>query len=103
MRRIVDPHVYLLASHRNGTLYLGVTSNLMQRVAQHRAETLGGFTAQYGVKLLVWYEQHATMEHAILREKQIRKWRRAWKIDLIEQTHPDWQDLAVSLGFAPPG
>jgi len=99
MRRDLDPYVYLLASRRNGTLYLGVTSNLMQRVAQHRAEMFGGFTAEHGVKLLVWFEQHATMEHAILREKQIKKWRRAWKLDLIEQTNSDWQDLAVSLGF----
>ena len=103
MRRSIDPFVYLLASRRNGTLYLGVTSNLMQRIAQHRAETLGGFTAQHGVKLLVWYEQHATMDNAILREKQIKKWRRSWKLDLIEQANPDWQDLAVSLGFEPLG
>jgi putative endonuclease len=99
----IDPYVYLLASRRNGTLYLGVTSNLMQRVAQHRAETFGGFTAEHGVKLLVWFEQHATMEHAIVREKQIKKWRRAWKLDLIERANPDWQDLAVNLGFAPLG
>ncbi|MCW2351569.1 GIY-YIG nuclease family protein [Sphingobium sp. B12D2B] len=101
MKRSIEPYVYLLASRRNGTLYLGVTSNLMQLVAQHRTETFGGFTAEHGVKLLVWFEQHATMEHAILREKQIKKWRRAWKLDLIEQANPDWQDLAVSLGFAP--
>ncbi|MBU0556193.1 MAG: GIY-YIG nuclease family protein [Alphaproteobacteria bacterium] len=103
MRRIVDPYVYLLASHRNGTLYLGVTSNLTQRIAQHCAETFGGFTAQYAVKLLAWYEQHATMENAILREKQIKKWRRTWKLDLIEQVKPDCQNLTVSLGFSPPG
>ncbi|WP_041392075.1 GIY-YIG nuclease family protein [Sphingobium sp. SYK-6] len=97
---MLDPYVYLLASRRNGTLYLGVTSNLMQRIAPHRAETFGGFTADHGVKLLVWFEQHATMEHAILREKQMKKWRRAWKLDLIEQANPNWEDLAVGLGFA---
>ncbi|MCW2370609.1 GIY-YIG nuclease family protein [Sphingobium sp. B11D3D] len=85
MKRSIEPYAYLLASRRNGTLYLGVTSDLMQRVAQHRTETFGGFSAEHGVKLLVWFEQHATMEHAILREKQIKKWRRAWKLDLIEQ------------------
>ena len=103
MRRDIDPMVYLLASRRNGTLYLGATSNLMQRIAQHRAGTFGGFTADYGVRMLVWFEQHATMESAILREKRIKKWRRAWKLDLIEQGNPDWRDLAVDLGFAPLG
>ena len=103
MRNELDPYVYLLASRRNGTLYLGVTSNLMQRIAQHRAETFGGFTAEHGVKLLVWFERHGTMEHAIMREKQLKKWRRAWKLDLIEQVNPEWQDLAISLGFEPPG
>ncbi len=101
MRNSVDPYVYLLASQRNGTLYLGVTSNLIQRIAQHRAEIFGGFTAQHGVKLLVWFEQHGTMEHAIVREKQIKKWRRAWKVDLIERGNPNWQDLALGLGFPP--
>ncbi|MCW2389350.1 putative endonuclease [Sphingobium sp. B11D3B] len=101
MRRTIDPYVYLLASRRNGTLYVGVTSNLMQRVAQHREGTFGGFTAQHGVKALVWFEQHATMENAILREKQMKKWRRSWKIDLIEETNPDWKDLAIGLGFLP--
>jgi putative endonuclease len=103
MARDIDPYVYLLASRRNGTLYLGVTSNLMQRVAQHRAETFGGFTAEHGVKLLVWFEQHETMDYAIMREKQIKKWRRARKLDLIEQANPDWRDLAIDLGFEPRG
>ena len=103
MQSDLDPYVYLLASRRNGTLYLGVTSNLIQRVAQHRIEAFGGFAAEHGVKLLVWFEQHATMEHAIIREKQIKKWRRAWKLDLIEQQNPDWQDLAIMLGFEPIG
>lgn len=101
MPRDIDPYVYLLASRRNGTLYIGVTSNLMQRVAQHRAGTFGGFSAQHGVRLLVWFEQHATMETAIIREKQLKKWRRGWKLDLIEQSNPNWRDLAVDLGFSP--
>jgi len=101
MTRDLDPVVYLLASRRNGTLYLGVTSNLIQRIAQHREGSIKGFTSDYGVKTLVWFEQHATMEHAILREKLIKKWRRAWKLDLIEKGNPDWRDLATDFGFAP--
>lgn len=101
MEREVDPIVYMLASRRNGTIYTGVTSNLIQRIAQHRQETLGGFSAKYDVKMLVWFEQHATMESAILREKRIKKWRRAWKLDLIERSNPDWRDVAIDLGFDP--
>lgn len=101
MPREILPCVYIMASKRNGTLYLGVTSNLLQRVAQHREGTLGGFTNMYDVKLLVWLEQHGSMEHAILREKRIKKWRRAWKLDLIEASNPDWRDLATDFGFAP--
>jgi putative endonuclease len=96
-----NPMVYIVASHRNGTLYTGVTSSLMQRIYQHREGLLGGFTRDYGVKRLVWFEQHSTMEHAITREKRIKKWNRAWKIRLIEESNPDWRDLAVDLGFAP--
>jgi putative endonuclease len=92
------PTVYLLASKRNGTLYTGVTSNLMSRVHQHREGLVGGFTREYDVKLLVWFEQHATMESAILREKRIKKWNRAWKLDLIEAASADWRDLAEDLG-----
>lgn len=103
MKRHLDPMVYLMASRRNGTLYVGVTSNLIQRVAQHRDGIFGGFTADHGVKRLVWFEQHETMEHAIDREKRIKKWRRAWKLDLIEQTNAGWRDLACELGFAPLG
>ena len=93
------PAVYLLASHHNGTLYAGVTSNLMQRLYQHREGLLAGFTKDYGVHRLVWFEQHSTMEYAITREKQIKKWNRAWKIRLIEQANPDWRDIALELGF----
>jgi len=85
MPRDLDPIVYLLASRRNGTLYLGVTSNLMQRIAQHRSGGFGGFTSEHNVKMLVWFEQHGTMEHAILREKQIKKWRRAWKLGGVDK------------------
>ncbi|WP_353228603.1 GIY-YIG nuclease family protein [Novosphingobium sp.] len=101
MTRDISPMVYLMASRKNGTLYLGVTSNLLQRVAQHRASTLGGFTATHNVKLLVWLEPHPTMESAILREKQVKAWRRVWKLDLIESTNPGWRDLATDYGFEP--
>ena len=96
-----SPTVYLLASARNGTLYTGVTSNLLQRIAQHREGILGGFTAQHGVKMLVWFEQHSTMEYAIQREKRLKKWNRAWKLKLIEDQNPAWRDLAEDLGFEP--
>ena len=95
------PVVYLLASHRNGTLYAGVTSHLIQRLHQHREGLIEGFTKDYGVYRLVWFEQHATMEYAITREKRIKKWNRSWKIRLIEEMNPDWRDLALGLGFAP--
>ena len=96
-----QPAVYLLASKRNGTLYTGVTSNLIARVGQHRQGFVRGFARDYGVKLLVWFEQHATMDSAILREKRIKKWNRAWKLNLIEADNPDWTDLAEELGFRP--
>ena len=96
-----QPTVYLLASRRNGTLYAGVTSNLIARVHLHRAGAVLGFTRDYGVKLLVWFEQHATMDSAISREKRIKKWNRAWKLELIEGANPEWRDLAEDFGFAP--
>ena len=92
-----QPVVYLMASARNGTLYTGVTSNLVQRVWQHREGLMEGFTCQYGVKMLVWYEQHERMESAIAREKSIKKWRRAWKLRLIEEFNPQWQDLWAEI------
>lgn len=88
-----QPAVYILASQRNGTLYIGVTSNLVQRVYQHRESLADGFSKQYGVKMLVWFEQHDTMESAIAREKAMKKWHRQWKIDLIEAQNPKWRDL----------
>ena len=101
--RDFGPTVYLLASQRNGTLYCGVTSDLVTRVAQHRDGTYSGFTQQYDVKRLVWFEHHESIEAAILREKRIKKWRRAWKLELIEAGNPQWRDLAETLGFAPLG
>ena len=83
----------MLASRRNGTLYIGVTSDLAKRVWQHKEEFVDGFTKEYGVKQLVWYEQHDNAESAITREKQLKKWNRAWKIELIESSNPDWNDL----------
>ena len=99
MREHFAPTIYLLASQRNGTLYAGVTSNLTARVHQHRQGLVRGFTRKYGIKLLVWFEQHPTMESAITREKRIKKWNRAWKLELIEAANPDWRDLAEDLGF----
>jgi putative endonuclease len=88
-----QPAIYILASQRNGTLYIGVTSDLRQRVWQHRSDLVPGFTQQYGVHLLVFFELHATMESAIVREKQLKKWNRAWKLRLIEGANPEWRDL----------
>ena len=85
--------VYILAGGRNGTLYTGVTSNLIQRVWQHKEGLTDGFTKEYGIKSLVWYEQHESAESAISREKQIKKWNREWKIRLIEEMNPYWNDL----------
>ncbi|MEO8304592.1 MAG: GIY-YIG nuclease family protein [Betaproteobacteria bacterium] len=85
--------VYILASRRNGTLYIGVTSNLAQRAWQHKEGFVEGFTNKYDVKMLVWYEQHESAESAIIREKQLKKWKRAWKIQLIESRNPYWNDL----------
>ena len=86
-------YVYLLASQRNGTLYTGVTSDLVRRVAQHRSGSDSGFTSTYGVTRLVYVEAHADIRDAIRREKQIKKWRRAWKLRLIEADNPAWRDL----------
>jgi putative endonuclease len=89
--------VYLLANKPYGTLYTGVTSNLIQRVYQHQESFVEGFTKKYDVHKLVYYEIHADINEAILREKRIKKWRRQWKINLIEQNNPHWSDLAIGL------
>jgi putative endonuclease len=96
-----QPCVYILASGRHGTLYIGVTSNLLARLQQHREGTIKGFTSRYGVTRLVHFEMADTMEAAIGREKALKKWNRDWKLNLIEAANPDWDDLAVGLGFAP--
>jgi putative endonuclease len=88
------PCVYILASRRNGTLYVGVTSDLARRVEQHRSGAVSSFTRDYGVYMLVYAEFHDKMESAMLRERQIKKWRRAWKLELIERSNPQWRDLA---------
>ncbi len=87
------PCVYILANKPNGTLYIGVTSNLAQRVWQHKNDLVEGFTKRYGVHSLVWYEAHESMESAITREKMLKRWKRAWKIRLIEKGNPSWLDL----------
>ncbi len=89
--------VYLMASRRNGTLYLGVTSDLLNRGLEHREERVPGFSQRHGCKLLVWWEQHGDMNSAIAREKDIKKWRRAWKLNLIEGGNPQWRDLYEDL------
>jgi len=96
-----EPAVYILASQLNGTLYTGVTSNLIGRIDQHREGTFKGFTAQHQVKLLVWFEAHETMESAIAHEKQLKNWLRKWKLALIETANPRWRDLAEDFGFPP--
>ena len=101
VQRDFAPNCYILASQRNGILYVGVTSNLLQRVWHHREGAIPGFTRDYAIKLLVWFEQLGTMERAIQREKRIKKWNRAWKLALIERVNPDWDDLAIELGFEP--
>ena len=96
-----QPYVYMLASGRLGTIYVGVTSNLIGRIMQHRDGTFGGFTAKYAVHRLVWYEMADTMEVAIASEKRIKRWHRDWKIELIERANPHWNDLARGLGLPP--
>ncbi len=86
-----------MASKRNGTLYIGVTNDLVRRVWQHKQDFSEGFTRKYGVKKLVWYDATPSVEAAITREKQIKKWNRAWKIELIEKTNSEWKDLYVEI------
>jgi putative endonuclease len=88
----MQPCVYILASKKNGTLYIGVTSDVVKRVWEHKNEFVEGFTKRYRVHTLVWYEAHETMESAIAREKVLKNWKRAWKLELIEQSNPGWKD-----------
>jgi len=89
--------VYIVASRRNGTLYIGVTSDLVARIWQHKTKAVAGFTARYGCDRLVYFEMLDSAEAAITREKQMKEWRRAWKIALIEEANPDWLDLYASI------
>ena len=89
--------VYILTNARNGTLYTGVTNDLARRVSEHREGAVDGFTKRYGLKTLVWFERHATAEQAIVREKKIKRWPRTWKLGLIEQSNPQWNDLFETL------
>jgi putative endonuclease len=86
-------YVYILASKKNGTLYIGVTNNLLKRVYEHKNNIVGGFTQKYNVHNLVYYEVHNDIKNAITREKQMKKWKRQWKIELIEKSNPHWKDL----------
>ena len=92
-----QPAVYILASKRNGTLYIGVTSDLVKRMWEHRNDMVEGFTKRYGVHQLVWYELHENMESAIEREKRLKEWKRKWKLELIEGTNPNWLDLYYTI------
>lgn len=90
-------YVYILASKRNGTLYIGVTSDIGRRIYEHREGLVEGFSKLYGVKTLVYYEVFDRIDDAIYREKQLKKWNRSWKLELIEASNPDWQDLSSTL------
>ena len=90
-----QPAVYILASKPNGTLYVGVTSNLSQRITQHREKQVPGFSNKYETHRLVWYEYHETIISAIETEKKIKRWERQWKIDMIEKVNPNWEDLEI--------
>lgn len=96
-----QPCVYILASRRHGTLYIGVTSDLLGRLWHHRTKVTRGFTRRYDVTRLVHFEMAETMEAAIVREKQLKAWKRDWKIALIERDNPDWEDRAINFGFEP--
>ncbi len=95
-------YVYILASKRNGTLYVGVTSNLTKRVWQHREGLVESFTKRYGVHRLVYVEEHSDVRDALERERQLKKWNRAWKLELIERENPAWADLYEPLVSGPP-
>ncbi|OGW18890.1 MAG: GIY-YIG nuclease [Nitrospinae bacterium RIFCSPLOWO2_12_FULL_45_22] len=92
-----QPAVYILASKRNGTLYVGITSDVIKRVWEHKNNVVKGFTERYSVHQLVWYELHETMESAIRKEKMLKNWKRVWKLELIERSNPNWQDLYETI------
>jgi putative endonuclease len=93
VRDEIQPAVYILASRRNGTIYIGVSSDLCSRIAQHRDGSIPDFTKKYDVNSLVWFQYLDSMPAAIAREKQLKEWKRAWKLELIENSNPDWRDL----------
>ena len=93
MREEIQPAVYILASRRNGTLYIGVISDLCNRIVEHCDGKIPGFTKKYDVKTLVWFQYFDSMAAAIEREKQLKEWKRAWKLELIKKTNPEWHDL----------
>jgi putative endonuclease len=93
----VQAYVYLLTNKPYGTLYVGVTNDLARRIDEHRRDVVEGITKRYGLKRLAWYEVHDSIIEAITREKQIKEWRRAWKVNLIQQMNPDWDDLYATL------
>ncbi|MES0880675.1 GIY-YIG nuclease family protein [Roseibium sp. SCP14] len=95
----MSAHVYILASDRNGTLYIGVTSNLSRRIYEHQNGLIAGFTKTYDVGRLVYAEEYERIDEAIAREKQLKNWKRVWKIDLIENSNPEWRDLCETLLF----
>ena len=92
-----QPAVYLLANKKNGTLYIGVTSDLVKRIWEHKNDLVDGFSKRYGIHNLVWYELHESMESAIQREKRVKGWKRTWKIELIQGSNPGWQDLYSTI------
>ncbi|WNC71220.1 GIY-YIG nuclease family protein [Thalassotalea psychrophila] len=91
------PCVYIMSNYKNGTLYIGVTSNLPRRIAQHKQKVVDGFTKKYDLNKLVYFEQHSTMENAIYKEKQMKKWNRQWKINKIIEQNPEWLDLHQNI------
>ncbi|MGO9146999.1 MAG: GIY-YIG nuclease family protein [Desulfomonilia bacterium] len=95
-------YVYILSTKRNGTLYVGVTSDLIKRIYEHKQDLINGFTKRYQVHMLVYYEVHNDISEAIIREKQIKKWNRQWKLRLIEEMNPDWRDLYQEITGFPP-
>ena len=103
--RVKQPCVYILASKRGGVLYIGVTSDLAHRMTEHSQGLIAGFTRRHGIKHLVYYEMHVTMDEAITREKRLKEWQRAWKVRLIETMNPEWRDLfdpeTGEIGFGP--
>jgi putative endonuclease len=98
VRKFIGFYVYILASCRNGTLYVGMTDDLARRIWEHQIGAVPGFTRKYDVKMLVWFERHESRESAFQRERQLKKWSRIWKLDLIEKTNPGWRDLTEDVG-----